>query len=646
MHHYALFPSTNSRPLLTINQHRLALSISSSTMDKLKSLLLFLTIIVLSSSFALCYQDFDVDNRQDPEQRRLRQCRQECQQHGQQQRTQCERRCEEQYRRERQEQGEATGRGSNSRDPEQRLQQCRQQCQQQQRGQQQRVQCEHRCEEQYRQERREQGRDAAAGSRDPARRQYEECRQQCGRQRHDEQQRRQCESRCEAQYEEERREHRRHGNPGREGQQEQEQEREREQQSRKQSEADNNPYLFDSESFYEQVRSEHGRVRILQNFLQKSKLLLGIANYRVAIAEAKPHAFFAPHHLDADVIYFVAQGRGAITTIRHEKKETHNLQRGDILYVPAGSIVYFVNKDSNERLELIELINPVSTPGRFEVFYGTGPRDQSPLSSFSDEILEAAFNTRSDRLQKLFRNQKKIMQASEEQIRELSRQSSEGHQWPFGGSESEGTFNILRKRPSHSSRRGQMHEADGHDYSPLKQLDIRVSYANLSSGSMIAPFFNTRSIKIAVPVKGEAYFEMVCPHLSEQLESGGEQQEEEQGRRQSYQKIRSEMSTGKVLVIPPGHPAVTVASGSENFEAVCFEINAERNERNFLAGKNNVFNNMDRAAKELAFGMPAREVDEVFQEQKEQVIVAGPEERDHGRRRPVLPMLDFVAAFM
>ncbi|WOK91459.1 cupincin-like [Canna indica] len=558
-------------------------------MDKLKALLLFLTVLVLSFSFTLCHQDFDVDNRPDPEQR---------------------------------------------------LQQCRQQCQQQQRGQQLRLQCERRCEEQYQQERREQGRDAAVGSRDPARRQYEECKQQCVRQRHDEQQRRQCESRCEAQYEEERREHRRHGNPGRK--REQEQEQEREQQSRKQSEgADNNPYLFDRESFYEQVRSEHGRVRILQNFLEKSKLLLGIANYRVAIAEAKPHAFFAPHHLDADVLYFAAQGCGAITTIRHDKKETHNLQRGDILYVPAGSIVYFVNKDSNDKLVLIKLINPVSTPGRFEAnCYSSffAPRSSNNVLSM--------LQTRSDRLQKLFRNQKKIMQASEEQIRELSRQSSEGHQWPFGGSESEGTFNILRKRPSHSSRRGQMHEADGHDYSPLKQLDIRVSYANLSSGSMIAPFFNTRSIKIAVPVKGEAYFEMVCPHLSEQRESGGEQQEEEQGRRQSYQKIRSEMSTGKVLVIPPGHPAVTVASGSENFEAVCFEINAERNERNFLAGKNNVFNNMDRAAKELAFGMPAREVDEVFQEQKEQVIVAGPEERDHGRRRPVLPMLDFAAAFM
>ena len=54
---------------------------------------------------------------------------------------------------------------------------------------------------------------------------------------------------------------------------------------------------------------------------------------------------------------------------------------------------------------------------------------------------------------------------------------------------------------------------------------------------------------------------------------------------------------------------------------------------------------LDREAKELSFDMPAREVDEVLNAQGEQIIVAGPEERER-RERPLLPMLEIAEAFM
>lgn len=66
-----------------------------------------------------------------------------------------------------------------------------------------------------------------------------------------------------------------------------------------------------------------------------------------------------------------SSGCGAITLVCEEKKETHELRRGDILEAPAGAIIYMINKDSNEKLVLIKLIHPVSTPGRFEVDYVT-----------------------------------------------------------------------------------------------------------------------------------------------------------------------------------------------------------------------------------------------------------------------------------
>lgn len=178
----------------------------------------------------------------------------------------------------------------------------------------------------------------------------------------------------------------------------------------------------------------------------------------------------------------------------------------------------------------------------------------------------------------------------------------------------------------------------------------------LAQGSMIAPYFNSRATKIAIVVEGEAYIETICPHLSKQRQSRerqGRGQEGEEGEDQGYKRVRFHVRRGSVVVLPPGHPTVTVASSGEhgkgNFEAVCFEIWAEKNEKNFLAGKNNVWKQMEREAKELAFDMPAREVDEVLQAQSDQIILAGPEEREGGGgggRRRDMPLLELATAFM
>ena len=56
-----------------------------------------------------------------------------------------------------------------------------------------------------------------------------------------------------------------------------------------------------------------------------------------------------------------------MTLLREDKKETFNLELGDILNIPAGTPVYMVNRDEREKLFIIKLINPVFLPGQFEV---------------------------------------------------------------------------------------------------------------------------------------------------------------------------------------------------------------------------------------------------------------------------------------
>lgn len=53
--------------------------------------------------------------------------------------------------------------------------------------------------------------------------------------------------------------------------------------------------------------------------------------------------------------------------LRKEEKESHEIRRGDIMKVDAGSIVYVINSDSREKLIIAKLVNPISTPGKFEV---------------------------------------------------------------------------------------------------------------------------------------------------------------------------------------------------------------------------------------------------------------------------------------
>lgn len=174
---------------------------------------------------------------------------------------------------------------------------------------------------------------------------------------------------------------------------------------------------------------------------------------------------------------------------------------------------------------------------------------------------------------------------------------------------------------------------------------------------MTAPYLNTQSFKFAVVLEGHGEVQIVCPHLgrdSQRREQGkgrwreeqdddqrqqrrrgseseSESEEEEQQDQQRYETIRARVSRGSAFVVPPGHPVVEISSsqGSSNLQVVCFEIHAERNERVWLAGRNNVIGKLDSPAQELTFpGAPAREVQEVFRaKDQDEGFVAGPEQQ-------------------
>lgn len=118
------------------------------------------------------------------------------------------------------------------------------------------------------------------------------------------------------------------------------------------------------------------------------------------------------------------------------------------------------------------------------------------------------------------------------------------------------------------------------------------------------------------------------------------------------------MRQGVVFVTPPGHPLTLVASNNQNLEVLCFEINARNNERialagnqvitkllkivpiclikqltNFIiiSGQDNIFQQMEKVAKELAFNRPSQEVDETFGANRKKWFFKGPNQQQPGR---------------
>ncbi|KAM7501365.1 hypothetical protein LguiB_000269 [Lonicera macranthoides] len=108
--------------------------------------------------------------------------------------------------------------------------------------------------------------------------------------------------------------------------------------------------------------SQNGRVWVLAKFKERSKLLMGIENYRMGILQPDPSTFFIPTHWDADTLFFVARGKGTINLASEERRESFNLRHGYVFKVPAGTTTYLINMHNNERLILTKLILPVSTP--------------------------------------------------------------------------------------------------------------------------------------------------------------------------------------------------------------------------------------------------------------------------------------------
>ncbi|XP_051127842.1 vicilin Cor a 11.0101-like [Andrographis paniculata] len=509
--------------------------------------------------------------------------------------------------------------------PEERLIECLTRCSREQPNEGRSADCERKCVGRFKQQKEEQQEERRRGGggeeqsrRDPEQR-FRECQSRCEAEQGE--RRQYCQQRCRQQFERERREQGGEGNRRSSRGEEEKQESE-------------NPYYFESKRFDTTFKTEEGQFKVLQRFSERSELLQGIDNDRIGFLEINPQAIAIPHHVDAESVFVIVGGKGTINYIWQNQRRSFNLRRGDVIRVPAASINYIINNDNEAKLYALKFMRPVNNPGKFQPFYGVGGQNpKSFFNIFSDEILEAAFKSPRKDLKRLFGQQDKgvIIKASEEQIRALSQESEssrgrrEGENW--------GPINVFEQRPLSRNEYGQHLEASPEQHEQLKDLDLSVGFVNIKKGAMTAPYYNSRSTKAVIVVRGRGRFELASPQFSSKREQKGDT---------PYEKASADLSVGDVFIFPAGFPIAIVAHKDSDLELVSFGIRGSNNQKYFLAGRDSVWEKVQAEAKELSFRLPAKEVEEILRRQGESQFFAGPNWQKEREERFVGSVLEFA----
>ena len=397
-----------------------------------------------------------------------------------------------------------------------------------------------------------------------------------------------------------------------------------------------NPFIFKSNRFQTLYENENGHIRLLQKFDKRSKIFENLQNYRLLEYKSKPRTLFLPQYTDADFILVVLSGKATLTVLKSNDRNSFNLERGDAIKLPAGTIAYLANRDDNEDLRVLDLAIPVNKPGQLQSFLLSGTQNQpSLLSGFSKNILEAAFNTNYEEIEKVLLEQQEqepqhrrslkdrrqeineenvIVKVSREQIEELSKNAKSSSKKSV--SSESGPFNLRSRNPIYSNKFGKFFEITPEKNQQLQDLDIFVNSVDIKEGSLLLPNYNSRAIVIVTVTEGKGDFELVGQRNENQGKENDKEEEQEEETSKQVQLYRAKLSPGDVFVIPAGHPVAINASSDLNL--IGFGINAENNERNFLAGEeDNVISQVERPVKELAFPGSSHEVDRLLKNQKQ-----------------------------
>ncbi|KAL0718955.1 hypothetical protein Bca4012_068278 [Brassica carinata] len=371
---------------------------------------------------------------------------------------------------------------------------------------------------------------------------------------------------------------------------------------------------------------------MLPKFTKRSPTLFrGIENYRFLFQEMEPNTFLVPHHLDADYVFLVLQGKGLIGFVTDKANDTFQITKGDVGRVPSSVTHFFTNTNDTVPLRIAKIVVPANVPGHFQVFFPAHSQfHQSYFTGFSKDVLTASFNIPEELLGRLIRGPQQqvgqgiIRRISPGQIKELTEHAtspSNKHKDKDRDRSTFGSpFNLLAQDAIYSNDFGHYHEAHPKRFSQLQDLDIAVGWVNMTQGSLFLPQYNSETTFVTFVENGCARYEMASHYTfqgdQQQPWFGPGQEEEEVEQEMSGQvhKIVTRVCKGEVFILPAGHP-FAILSQDENFVAVGFGIRASNNTRTFLAGQDNMLSNLNTVVTRLSFGVGRKMAEKLFTSQ-------------------------------
>ncbi|KAK7280094.1 hypothetical protein RJT34_25156 [Clitoria ternatea] len=429
-------------------------------------------------------------------------------------------------------------------------------------------------------------------------------------------------------------------------------------QEESQSQSRRNPFLFRSNRFQTLYKNQYGRIRVLERFERRSNRLQNLRNYRLVEFSSKPNTLLLPHHSDADFILVVLNGKAILTLVYPDDKNSYNLECGDAIRIPAGITFYLINRDENQNLRIIKLAVPVNRPGKFQDFFPSNTEDQqSYLRGFSKRFLEASLDSSFKEIQRVLLEGEQqsggqqseeegvIVQFSKDKIQELSRHAKSSSR-KSSSSENE-PFNLRSRSPIYSNKFGKFYEITPEKNPQLKELDVYISNVEINEGGLLLPHLNSRAIVIVAVNKGRGNLELVGlrEEQRQQEEDEDEQEQEDEQEEREVKRYRANLRAGDIIVIPSSYPVAVNASSKLNL--VGFGINAENNQRSFLAGeKGNVISRIDREVNDAAYPGSGEDVHKLLKEQKESYFADGqPQQSEQGNKGRRSPLSSILGAF-
>ncbi|NP_001304231.1 beta-conglycinin, beta chain-like precursor [Vigna radiata] len=402
------------------------------------------------------------------------------------------------------------------------------------------------------------------------------------------------------------------------------------------SRGQNNPFYFNSDRrFHTLFKNQYGHLRVIHRFDQRSKQIQNLENYRVVEFKSKPNTLLLPHHADADFLLVVLNGRAILTLVNPDGRDSYILEQGHAQKIPAGTTFFLVNPNDNDNLRIIKLAIPVNNPHRFQNFFlSSTEAQQSYLRGFSKNILEASFDSDFKEIDRVLFGEERqqqhgeesqeegvIVELKREQIRELIKHAKSSSRKELSSQDE--PFNLRNSNPIYSNKFGRWYEITPEKNPQLKDLDVFISSVDMKEGGLLLPHYNSKAIVILVINEGEAKIELVGPSDQQQQDESLE-----------VQRYRAELSEDDVFVIPAAYPVAINATSNLNFFA--FGINAENNQRNFLAGeKDNVMSEIPTEVLDVSFPASGNKVEKLIKKQSESHFVdAQPEQqqREEGHK--------------